>query len=66
MNNKKRATCFVTVLQYESVISDVARFTTHENKPNCNLICCKTGSKVGAKYKTCNITIQLSLFTDKT
>ena len=40
MDNKKRATCFATVLQKESVISDVARFTTHENKPNYNLICC--------------------------
>ena len=36
--DKKSATCFATVLQNESVISDVARFTTHENKPNCNLI----------------------------
>ena len=26
----------------------------------------KTGSKVGGKYKTRNITIQLSLFTEKT
>ena len=26
----------------------------------------KTGSKVGGKYKTRNITIHLSLFTDKT
>ena len=65
MDNKNRATCFATVLQNESVIRDVARFNTKENKP-CNLICCKTGWKVGGKYKTCNITIQLSLFTDKT
>ena len=41
MDNKKRATSFATVLQKESVMnSDDARLTTHENKPNCNLICC--------------------------
>ena len=63
MDNKKRATCFAPVLQKESLISDVARFTTLENKP-CNLICCKTGSKVGGKTR--NIPIQFSLFKDKT
>ena len=36
--NKKRAICFATWLQNE-LNSDVARFTTHENKP-CILISC--------------------------
>ena len=63
MNNKKRATCFAIVLQNESVISHVAHFTTNENK-SCDLTCCKTGSKMGGKYKTRNITIQLSMLTD--
>ena len=38
--------------------SNVASFTTHENKPY-NLICCKTGSNVSDK--TCNIGIRLVL-----
>ena len=38
--NKKQATCFATLLQNE-LNSDVARFTTHKNKP-CNLKTCKT------------------------
>ena len=42
--NKKRATCFATLLQNE-LNSDVARFTTREIKL-CNLSCCKTGSNV--------------------
>ena len=29
MGNNKRATCFATLLQNESAISDGARFTTH-------------------------------------
>ena len=40
IGNKKRAICFATWLQNE-FNGDVARFTTHENKP-CNLISCKT------------------------
>ena len=55
--NKKRAICFATWLQNE-LNGDVARFTTHENKP-CNLISCKTGSNMGGK--THNIAIQLGL-----
>ena len=47
--NKKRAICFATWLQNE-LNSDVARFTTHENKP-CNLISCKTGSNMGGKAR---------------
>ena len=39
--NKKRATCFATLLQNE-LKSDVVRFTTHI-KPVNNLICCKRG-----------------------
>ena len=54
--NEKRK-IFATWLQNE-LNSDVARFTTHENKP-CNLICCKTGSNIGGKTR--NITIQLGL-----
>ena len=55
--NKKRAICFATWLQNE-LNSDVARFTTHENKPY-NLISCKTGSNMGGKTR--NIAIQLGL-----
>ena len=55
--NKKLAICFATWLQNE-LNGDVARFTTHENKPG-NLISCKTGSNIGGKTR--NITIQLSL-----
>ena len=55
--NKKRAICFATWLQNE-LNSDVARFTTHENKP-CILISCKTGSNMGGKTR--NIAIQLGL-----
>ena len=55
--NKKRAICFTTWLQNE-LNSDVARFTTHENKPY-NLISCKTGSNIGGKTR--NINIQLGL-----
>ena len=55
--NEKRAICFATWLQNE-LNSDVARFTTHENKP-CNLISCKTGSNMGDKTR--NIAIQLGL-----
>ena len=54
--NKKRK-IFATWLQKE-LNSDVARFTTHENKPY-NLISCKTGSNIGGKTR--NITIQLCL-----
>ena len=54
--NKKRK-IFATWLQKE-LNSDVARFTTHENKPY-NLISCKTGSNIGGKTR--NITIQLGL-----
>ena len=54
--NEKRK-IFATWLQNE-LNSDVARFTTHENKP-CNLISCKTGSNIGGKTR--NITIQLGL-----
>ena len=39
--NKKRATCFATLLENE-LNNDVARFTSHKNK-SCNLICCETG-----------------------
>ena len=39
--NKKRATCFATLLRNE-LNSDVTRFTTYI-KPVNNLICCKTG-----------------------
>ena len=39
--NKKRATCFATLLRNE-LNSDVTRFTTLI-KPVNNLICCKTG-----------------------
>ena len=56
--NKKRAICFATWLQNE-LNSDVARFTTHENKP-CNLISCKTGSNIG-HMPGHNVAIQLSL-----
>ena len=55
--NKKRAICFATWLQNE-LNSDVARFTTHENKP-CNLISSKTGSNMCGKTR--NIAIQLGL-----
>ena len=55
--NKKRAICFATWLQNE-LNSDVARFTTHLNKPY-NLISCKTGSNMGGKTR--NIAIQLGL-----
>ena len=55
--NKKRAICFATWLQNE-LNSDVARFTTHENKP-CILISCKIGSNMGGKTR--NIAIQLGL-----
>ena len=55
--NKKRAICFATWLQNE-LNSDVARFTTYENKPY-NLISCKTGSNMGGKTR--NIAIQLGL-----
>ena len=55
--NKKRAIFFATWLQNE-LNSDVAFFTTHENKP-CNLISCKTGSNMGGKTR--NIAIQLGL-----
>ena len=47
--NKKRAISFATWLQNE-LNSDVARFTTHENKP-CNLTSCKTGSNMGGKTR---------------
>ena len=56
-DNKKRAICFGTWLQNE-LNGDVARFTTHENKPY-NLISCKTGSNMGGKTR--NIAIQLGL-----
>ena len=36
--NKKRATCFATLLGNE-LNSNVARFTTHKNE-SCNLIFC--------------------------
>ena len=39
--DKKRATCFETLLENE-LNNDVARFTSHKNK-SCNLICCETG-----------------------
>ena len=55
--NKKRAICFTTWLQNE-LNSDVARFTTYENKPY-NLISCKTGSNMGGKTR--NIATQLGL-----
>ena len=55
--NKKRSICFATWLQNE-LNSDVARFTTHENKP-CILISCKRGSNMGGKTR--NIAIQLGL-----
>ena len=55
--NKKRAICFATWLQNE-LNSDVARFTTYENKPY-NLISCKTGSNMGVKTR--NIATQLGL-----
>ena len=54
--NKKRR-IFAKWLQNE-LDSDVARFTTNENKPY-NLISCKTGSNIGGKTR--NITIQLGL-----
>ena len=41
MSNKKRATCFATLLESE-LNCYVTCFTTHKNKP-CNLICCRTG-----------------------
>ena len=48
--NKKRATCFATLLN--ELNGDVARFTTHEKKKTpSKLICCKTGSKVGGKTR---------------
>ena len=57
--NKKGAICFATWLQIKNELnSDVARFTTHENKP-CNLISCKIWSNMGGK--TSNIAIQLGL-----
>ena len=43
---------------YNELNSDVARFTTHENKPY-NLISCKTGSNMGGKTR--NIATQLGL-----
>ena len=55
--NKQRSICFATWLQNE-LNSDVARFTTHENKP-CILISCKRGSNMGGKTR--NIAIQLGL-----
>ena len=55
--NKKRAICFATWLQNE-LNSDVARFTTYENKPY-NLISCKTGSNMSGKTR--NIATQLGL-----
>ena len=55
--NKKRAICFTAWLQNE-LNSDVARFTTYENKPY-NLISCKTGSNMGVKTR--NIATQLGL-----
>ena len=54
--NKKRK-IFATWLQKE-LNSDVARFTTHENKPY-NLISCTTGSNMGGKTR--NIATQLGL-----
>ena len=53
----KKRKIFATWLQNE-LNSDVARFTTHENKPY-NLISYKTGSNIGGKTR--NITIQLGL-----
>ena len=57
MGNKKRATCFATLLQNE-LNSDFAPFTTHEKNPY-HLICCKTGLNAGGKTR--NIAIQLVL-----
>jgi len=57
MGNKKRATCFATLLQKE-VNSDVAHFTTHI-KPVFQQITLLNGLNVGGK--TCNTTIQLVL-----
>ena len=53
-----RINFFATLLQTELNTSEVARFTTNENKPG-NLICCNTGSSTGGK--TPNIAIQLNL-----
>ena len=57
MGNKKRATCFATLLQNE-LNSDFALLTTHEKNPYY-LICCKTGSNAGGKTRS--IVIQLVL-----
>ena len=55
-----RINFFATLLQTELNTSEVARFTTNENKPgNLSVICCNTGSNVGGK--TPNIAIQLNL-----
>ena len=48
-SNKKRATCFATLLESE-LNCYVTRFTTHKNKP-CNLICCRTGWNVVGKTR---------------
>ena len=58
--NKKRK-IFATWLQKE-LNSDVARFTTHENKPY-NLISCKTGSNMGGKTR--NIAISAAMLQNK-
>ena len=55
--NKKRATCFATVLQNE-LNSDVARFTTHI-KPVLQQIRLLTGLNMGGKTR--NIAIKLIL-----
>ena len=49
------------VLQHE-LITDVACFTTHENKPY-NLISCKTGSNMGGKTR--NIAISAAMLQNK-
>ena len=59
--NKKLAICFATWLQNE-LNSDVARFTTHLNKPY-NLISCKTGSNMGGKTR--NIAISAAMLQNK-
>ena len=48
-SNKKRATCFATLLGSE-LNCYVTCFTTHKNKP-CNLICCRTGWNVVGKTR---------------
>ena len=58
MVQRLRMNFFATLLQTELNTSEVARFTTNENKPG-NLICCNTGSNMGGK--TPNIAIQLNL-----